>query len=47
MKGGHTPIPLAGVSPALPQVPGAPAPVDNVSTEGSPYKYWNEDALSR
>ena len=25
MKGGHTPIPLAGVSPALPQAPGAPA----------------------
>ena len=24
MKGGHTPIPLAGVSPAPPQVPGAP-----------------------
>ena len=24
MKGGHTPIPLAGVSPALPQAPGAP-----------------------
>ena len=22
-------------------------PVDNASTEGSPYKYWNEDALSR
>ena len=24
-----------------------PHPVDNASTEGSPYKYWNEDALSR
>ena len=22
-------------------------PVDNASTEGSPYKYWNKDALSR
>ena len=22
-------------------------PVDNASTEGSPYKYWNEDGLSR
>ena len=25
MKGGHAPIPLAGASPALPQVPGTPA----------------------
>ena len=25
MKGGHTPIPLAGVSPAPPQAPGIPA----------------------
>ena len=24
-----------------------PRTVDNVSTGGSPYKYWNEDALSR
>ena len=24
-KGGHAPIPLVGASPALPQVPGAPA----------------------
>ena len=24
-----------------------PRPVDNASTEGSPYKYWNENALSR
>ena len=24
-----------------------PHPVDNMSTGGSPYKYWNEDALSR
>ena len=24
-----------------------PCPVDDVSTGGSPYKYWNEDALSR
>ena len=24
-----------------------PRPVDNASTEGFPYKYWNEDALSR
>ena len=29
--------------------PGArgPHPVDNASAGGSPYKYWNEDALSR
>ena len=29
--------------------PGArgPCPVDNVSADSSPYKYWNEDALSR
>ena len=46
-KGGHTPIPLAGASPVPPQVPSTPAPVDNASTEGSPYKFWNEDALSR
>ena len=31
----------------LPQAPSTPRPVDNASTEGSPYKYWNEDALSR
>ena len=24
-----------------------PCPVDNMSTGGSPYKYWNEDTLSR
>ena len=47
MKGGHAPIPLAGASPPLPQGARRPCPVDNVSTEGSPYKYWNEDALSR
>ena len=51
-KGGHAPTPLAGPNPALPQVPGAPAtrgpcPVDDASAGGSPYKYWNEDALSR
>ena len=30
-------------------IPGAkgPHPVDNASAGGSPYKYWNEDALSR
>ena len=29
--------------------PGAwvPCPVDGSSTDDSPYKYWNEDALSR
>ena len=47
MKGGHTSIPLARVSLALPQAPSRPRPVDNASTEGSPYKYWNEDALFR
>ena len=41
MKGGHAPIPIVGASPVPPQAPG------NASTEGSPYKYWNEDALSR
>ena len=36
VKGGHTPTPLAGANPAVPQ-----------AFSGCPYKYWNEDALSR
>ena len=47
MKGGHTPTLLVGVKLAVPQAPRAPHPVDNASVGGSPYKYWNEDTLSR
>ena len=47
MKGGHAPTPLAGISPGA--APGAwcSCPVDEESAGASPYKYWNEDALSR
>ena len=46
-KGGHAPTPLARANPGT--APGArgPHPVDDASAGGSPYKYWNEDALSR
>ena len=47
MKGGHTPTLLAGISPAPPQAPRHSRPVDEESAGASPYKYWNEDALSR
>ena len=47
VKGGHTPTPLVGANLAAPQASGGTHPVDDVSTGGSPYKYWNEDALSR
>ena len=38
---------LSGSQPGA--TPGArgPHPVDDASAGGSPYKYWNEDALSR
>ena len=52
-QGGHgsegrpRPYTISGSQPGT--APGArgPHPVDNVSAVGSPYKYWNEDALSR
>ena len=52
-KGGHGskgrphPYTLSGSQPGA--TPGArgPCPVDDVSAGGSPYKYWNEDTLSR
>ena len=47
MKGGHTPTPLAGISLVPPQASQHPNPVDEESAGSSPYKYWNEDTLSR
>ena len=47
VKGGHAPTLLAEVNLAAPQASGAPTPVEDVSTGGSPYKYWNDNALSR
>ena len=46
-KGRPHPYTLSGSQPGA--TPGAkgPHPVDNASAGGSPYKYWNEDALSR
>ena len=52
-QGGHgnegrpCPYTISGSQPGA--TPGArgPRPVDNASADGSSYKYWNEDALSR
>ena len=46
-EGRPHPYSLSGSQPgAIPGTRG-PRPVDDVSAGGSPYKYWNEDALSR
>ena len=47
VKGGHAPTPLVGASLAPPPGARGPHPVDDVSAGGSPYKYRNEDTLSR
>ena len=46
-EGRPCPYTLSGSQPGA--APGArgPCPVDDASAGGSPYKYWNEDALSR
>ena len=46
-KGRPCPYTLSGSQPGA--TPGArgTCPIDDVSAGGSPYKYWNEDALSR
>ena len=46
-EGRPCPYTLSGSQPGT--APGArgSCPVDNASAGGSPYKYWNEDALSR
>ena len=46
-KVGHMPYTVSGSQPGTASGTQHPHPVDNASTEGSPYKYWNEDALSR
>ena len=41
------PYTLSGSQPSTAPGTRGPCPVDDVSAGGSPYKYWNEDALSR
>ena len=46
-EGRPHPYTISGSQPSAASGTRCPHPVDNASTEGSPYKYWNEDALSR
>ena len=46
-KGRPHPYTLSGSQPGATPDARGPHPVDDVSAGGSPYKYWNEDALSR
>ena len=46
-KGRPCPYTISGSQPGTTPGTRGPHPVDNVSAGGSPYKYWNEDALSR
>ena len=46
-EGRPHPYTISGSQPGTVSGTQHPCPVDDVSTEGSPYKYWNEDALSR
>ena len=46
-EGRPRPYTVSGNQPGTIQGIWHPHPVDNASTGGSPYKYWNEDALSR
>ena len=46
-EGRPRPYTVSGSQPGTASGARHPRPVDNASTEGSPYKYWNEDALSR
>ena len=46
-EGRPRPYTVSGSQPGATSGAQHPHPVDNVSTEGSPYKYSNEDGLSR
>ena len=46
-EGRPCPYTLSGSQPSATQGTRGPRPVDDVSAGGSPYKYWNEDTLSR
>ena len=46
-EGRPCPYTASGSQPGGASGTQGPHPVDDVSTGGSPYKYWNEDALSR
>ena len=46
-EGRPRPYTISGSQPGTTSGTRHSRPVDNVSTEGSPYKYWNKDALSR
>ena len=46
-EGRPCPYTVSGSQPGAASGARRSRPVDNASTEGSPYKYWNEDALSR
>ena len=46
-EGRPRPYTVSGSQPGTASGAQHPYPVDKASTEGSPYKYWKEDALSR
>ena len=46
-EGRPCPYTVGGSQPGAASGAQRSRPVDNASTEGSPYKYWNENALSR
>ena len=46
-EGRPHPYTTSGSQPGSASGVRGPCPVDDVSTGGSPYKYWNEDTLSR
>ena len=46
-EGRPHPYTISGSQPSTAPGTRGPCPVDDVSAGGSPYKYWNEDALSR
>ena len=46
-KGRPCPYTLSGSQPGAAPGTRGPCPVDDASAGGLPYKYWNEDALSR
>ena len=46
-EGRPHPYTVSGSQPGSTSGTRGPCPVDDASTGGSPYKYWNENALSR
>ena len=46
-EGRPCPYTASGSQPSSTSGTWGPHPLDNASTGDSPYKYWNEDALSR